>query len=127
MKKHPTLPLWATENGEIYGPRGLRSPHLDRYGYLRLSCKKDERHIKITVHRVVAETFFGLANGMTVNHKNGDKRDNRVENLEYVTASENTSHSFRTGARRLCHPIVFDGVLYYSRRELERQTGIKRR
>ena len=82
--------------------------------------------MKTTAHRVVAETFFGLAEGMTVNHKNGDKRDNRVENLEYVTAGENTTHSFRTGGRRFCRPAVFDGVLYYSRRELERQTGIKR-
>jgi len=78
------------------------------------------------VHRVVAETFFGLTDGLTVNHKNSNKLDNSVQNLEYVTAGENTSHSFRMGARSFCHPVVFDNVRYYSRRELERQTGIKR-
>jgi hypothetical protein len=126
MKKHPVLSLWATENGDVYGPRGLRSPHFDRYGYLRLSCVKNGKHIKMTVHRIVAETFFGLNDDLTVNHKNNNKLDNRVENLEYVTASENTSHSFKTGARKFCHPVVSEGVLYYSRRELERKTGIKR-
>jgi hypothetical protein len=126
MKKHPTLSLWVTESGEVYGTRGLRSTQADRYGYLRLSCVKNGKHIKIAVHRVVAETFFGLAEGLTVNHKNGDKRDNSVCNLEYVTAGENTSHSFKTGARSFCHPVIFDGLLYYSRRELERRTGVKR-
>ncbi|MBN2445645.1 MAG: NUMOD4 motif-containing HNH endonuclease [Phycisphaerae bacterium] len=53
------------------------------------------------VHRVVAATFIGpCPEGMQVNHKNGNKADNRVENLEYVTCMENIRHGWRTGLYR---------------------------
>lgn len=126
MKKHPTLPLWATEDGKVYGPRGLRNPRVDRYGYLRLNCVLGKRRITVAVHRVVAEVFLGIVEGMTVNHRNGNKLDNHIENLEYLTSEENTSHSFKYGMREFCHPVVVDGITYYSRREMERKTGISR-
>lgn len=44
------------------------------------------------VHRIVAEAFIGPSNGREINHKNGDKTDNRVENLEWVTRSQNNQH-----------------------------------
>lgn len=51
-----------------------------------------------TVHRLVAETFLKnpLKKGY-INHKNGIKIDNRTQNLEWVTCSENQRHSIRTG------------------------------
>jgi len=48
------------------------------------------------VHRLVAEAFIGpIPSGMQVNHLNGNRSDNRVENLEIVTSSENNLHAFR--------------------------------
>jgi hypothetical protein len=47
------------------------------------------------VHRLVAEAFFGPTVGMDVNHKNGVKDDNRVENLEWCTRQQNLQHSMR--------------------------------
>ena len=43
-------------------------------------------------------TFIGTRpEGMVVNHKNGVKTDNRLENLEYITSRENTIHAFKMG------------------------------
>jgi hypothetical protein len=57
-------------------------------------CIQQRGRIRLrTVHSLVAESFLGLRpEGYQVNHKNGRKDDNRLENLEYVTPRENDRH-----------------------------------
>lgn len=64
-------------------------------GYLYVSLAKADgtRSKHSYVHRLVAEAFIPNPDGLTqVNHKNSDKTDNRVENLEWVTPQENILH-----------------------------------
>jgi hypothetical protein len=68
----------------------------DRCGYLIVTLCKDKKHYTKTVHRLVATAFFGI-NSLPVNHKNGIKSHNFIENLEFITASENQKHAIKNG------------------------------
>lgn len=68
---------------------------LDSKGYPQVSLG-GKRHAM--VHHLVATAFIGeKPDGLMVNHKDGNKQNNRVENLEYVTHQQNTKHAFDMG------------------------------
>lgn len=78
----------------------IRKPLKDGCGYLFVDLQLENRFKNEKIHKLVALNFIGIPEGKKeVNHKNGVKRDNRVENLEWVTRSENLSHAIRTGLR----------------------------
>lgn len=82
------------------------------------------------VHRMVAETWIDNPNNHEeVNHINGDKDDNRVENLEWVTRSQNIRHAYRTGLNKRTTPIRIPetGETFDSLAECARQTGYSQR
>lgn len=65
-------------------------------GYMRITLYVDGKERSHVVHRLVCEAFIGKRpDGKEVNHINGVRDDNRAENLEWVTKSENKKHSIR--------------------------------
>lgn len=72
----------------------------DTKGYLRVGLYANDALKTRKVHRLVAETFIPNHHYKPeVNHINGDKADNRIENLEWCTSSENVRHAFRIGLK----------------------------
>jgi hypothetical protein len=71
----------------------------NRYPYVHLS--KAGKRLSITIHRLVANAFLKKKKGRNeVNHIDGNKTNNNVENLEWVTSSENKMHCFLNGLRK---------------------------
>ncbi len=69
-------------------------------GYYMVHLRKDGLTVPCKIHRLVAEAFIGPApEGLQVNHRDGVKTNNRAENLEWVTRSENMQHAYAMGLR----------------------------
>lgn len=93
---------------------GLRKEYLERptkekilnynksnRGYLQVCLTKEGKSKTYTVHRLVAKAFLpNLKNKKQVNHIDGNKENNSIDNLEWVTSSENNKHAFITGLNK---------------------------
>ena len=77
----------------------LLKPYLNPSGYLYVTLSTPGAQNDFLIHRVVATAFLGKSN-LQINHKNGNKADNSIENLEYVTPSENLTHATRVLHKR---------------------------
>lgn len=71
-------------------------------GYLMVALYKNNKSKNLYIHRLVAEAFIpNNDNKKTVNHIDGNKHNNNVENLEWATYTENNHHAFKTGLNKL--------------------------
>ena len=95
---------WVSGKGVVrYQPRQMAKTRLNKKGYVRTDVCVDGKNYDLKVHVLVALAFIPKPEDWNktfeINHKNGIKTDNRVENLEWVTHSENIRHADRTGLR----------------------------
>ena len=109
-------------------------PRKNTHGYLYVNLHKDGRHKTITVHRLVATAFISNPSNLeTINHKDEDKTNNTISNLEWMSKKDNINYGTRNKrvAEALSKQVkMFDkktGELletFPSTREAERVTGI---
>ena len=127
----------VNEMGEIFSVRRNQklTPKVNHDGYLRIQLWDKGNVQFVSLHRLIAEAFIpNPGNKPFVNHINGNKQDNRVENLEWCTQKENIAHAWENGLshRRLntsgirIAQFTKDGKFlreFPSQMEAERQLG----
>jgi hypothetical protein len=87
----------ASNYGYIYSIKTNRKlkPFISNSGYETISLCCDGKSKKFMVHRLIALTFLNKNNKMQVNHKDGNKLNNKVTNLEWCTSSLNIKHAYK--------------------------------
>jgi hypothetical protein len=132
---------YVSKNGKIYSTR--YSPRYNK------ECKPMELATKVTnrgyehtgiyytkannqterkwlsVHRIVYEAFNGpIPQGLEINHKDGNRLNNRLSNLEAITKSENQYHACDVLKKR-GQPIIYSGKYYHSISNCARKNNLK--
>jgi hypothetical protein len=126
----------------IVKPESIRKQSTDTGGYKQVWLCKDGKAKNYLVHRLVAKTFLeNPENKKDINHKNGNKTDNGLDNLEWCTRSENVLHAFKndlkkpsSGSRHGMSKLKEDDVLRirelsgkHTKLELAEMFGVGRR
>lgn len=127
-------------NGTIKKDRILKPNNVK--GYLQITLQKNGIKAYKKIHRIVAENFITNINNKTeVNHIDGNKHNNCIENLEWVTKSENQKHAYKLGlnkshgikgeknvlSKKIMQLDLEDNVIkiWGSMHDIERKLGIK--
>lgn len=78
----------------------ILKPRISTQGYIMVGLRKNDKTFNASVHRLIAEAFIpNPENKKKVNHIDGNKQNNSIDNLEWCTPSENMQHAYRTGLK----------------------------
>lgn len=90
-----------------------------RHGYLEVAAAKNNKRVKHLVHRLIGMAFVdGYEPHLTINHIDGNKLNNSINNLEWVSLARNTQHQWETGLADLrgenqpSHKLTSKQVVY---------------
>ena len=91
------------------------------YVVVNLTYPSRRQHL---VHRLIAEAFLGIADGMVVNHKDLNKENNSISNLEVVTQKQNIDHSCENGVNGRLVLNLESGIYYNTIKEAAESFGM---
>lgn len=100
LVKHPKWKNYkADKQGNIYGPTDTKlKPAVHTTGYFIFTVRKPGIQKQLRAHKFIWEVFKGsVPKGKVVNHKNGNKLDNRLANLNLMSIKDNTRHAAKLG------------------------------
>lgn len=116
------------ETGEIFSIKGKKfiTPYENAKGYFSFSPNGDSK----MVHRAVLEAFEG-GEASEIDHIDGNKKNNALYNLEYVTRSENMRRAWKNGVRNRKEsfkekPVTWNGKVFKSGRALSEYLGLSK-
>lgn len=118
---------YVSSDGRVLGANGLLKPVRSKDGYLRCNIAQDGKFRLWLVHRLVAEAFIpNPDNKPEVNHIDGDKSNNNVSNLEWVTREENIRHAHKVLRKMGDKPVLNadTGDIYTSLTEAADAVGL---
>ena len=118
-----------TSDGKVYSLYSHRyiKTHITKCGYERIKLYKNHKSCQYDVHRLVAEAFIpNNDNKEQVNHIDGNKLNNNVSNLEWVTRLENIHHAYNAGLKIPARKIICieTGEIFNSAKEIEQRYDI---
>jgi hypothetical protein len=132
MKQIPNFDNYAiTEAGEIYhNKRGLKKWSINNAGYAVVTLTNTDPQIRprqktFTISRLVAEAYIlNPERYKEINHKDGNKLNNHVSNLEWCSRRQNIMHSITNGLRKNLRPVTIGGKHYSTIRSAMKETGL---
>lgn len=101
MKEFRNTGYFVKQNGQIIGKRKTLKPTLTPYGYHSVCLYFDGKYKTFLVHRMVGECYIpNPQNKPEINHRDGNKLNNDITNLEWNTTKENVTHFYSNISNR---------------------------
>lgn len=124
---------YVTDDGRVWSERTQKylSPQYDKNGYVKVQMRStDNKSHRYSVHRLVLENFKPVQGmeKLQVNHKDGNKLNNNLNNLEWATCEENITHAIQNNLRATVNgasKLTPEQVIEIFRRAWNGETNIK--
>lgn len=124
---------YVTDDGRVWSERIQKylSPQYDKNGYVKVQMRStDDKSHRYSVHRLVLENFKPVQGmeKLQVNHKDGNKLNNNLNNLEWTTCEENITHAIQNNLRATINgasKLTPEQVIEIFRRAWNGETNIK--